>query len=528
MKHSRRETHGLRANLQVVLLFSALASWTEGGRADEPQDTLRKVREHRTLQARGILDELVDFLALPNVASDSAGIHRNAEHLQSMLERRGIQTGWLEVPGAPPVVFGELYVPGAQRTLVLYAHYDGQPVHAPAWQSDPWRPVLRDAALEDGGREIGLERFDARDPAHAEWRLYARSASDDKAPIVALLAALDAVRAAGAQPSVHLKFFFEGEEEAGSPHLAAFLRRHAARLGSDAWLFCDGPVHPSRRAQVFFGVRGVQDLEMTVYGPARALHSGHYGNWAPNPIALLTNLIATMRDPEGRIRIEGFGRDLVPLSPAERRAVAASPPVEAELRRTLGLGWNEAGDARLVERLLLPAMNLRGIASGAVGDAAVNAIPTEARASIDFRLVLGQSPGTVREQVESHVAREGFHVVHTPPDLEKRRRQARIAQLDWGPGYPAMRTSMDLPVSRALLQVARDAAGEDIVVLPSLGGSVPMYVFVEELGAPVIGLPIVNHDNNQHAADENLRLQNLWDGIDLYAAVMLRLGTLWP
>lgn len=527
MPNPRRELRCIQTLLPLVA--AALAALDPGpAHGVERRDTLVPMREQRVARSRAVLDELAGFLSLPNVATDSVAIRDNASHLRAMLEQRGIATRLLETPGAPPAVFGELQVAGARRTVVLYAHYDGQPVDAAAWRGDPWRPVLRDAALEDGGREVALEAIDASDPACNEWRLYARSASDDKAPIVAMLAALDALRAAGMSPSVHLKFFFEGEEEQGSPHLAAILRRHAALLAADVWLFCDGPVHQSRRPQVFFGVRGVQDLEMTVYGPARALHSGHYGNWAPNPIALLTNLLASMRDADGRIRVDGFDRGLVPLTPEERRAAGASPAVEAELRRAFGLAWNESGDARLVERLLLPAMNLRGIAAGGVGAAAANAIPTEARASIDFRLVPGQTPEGVRLQVEAHVERQGFHVVHEPPDLDLRRTHARIVQLDWGPGYPAMRTSMDLPVSRALLQVVRETAGEDTVVLPSLGGSVPMYVFVEELGAPVIGLPIVNHDNNQHAADENLRLQNLWDGIDLYAAVMLRLGTLWP
>jgi acetylornithine deacetylase/succinyl-diaminopimelate desuccinylase-like protein len=275
-----------------------------------PAELGAKVNAYTEAHARDILGELVELLVLPNVASDSAGIRRNAAFLVAALERRGVQARLLESPGSPPAVYGELPAPGSRRTLVLYAHYDGQPVIAAEWKSDPWKPVLRDSPLEGGGRELPLASIAApslgKPAALDERRLYARSASDDKAPIVAMLAALDAIRAAGLQPSVGLKFFFEGEEEAGSPHLRELVHRHAAVLTADAWLFCDGPVHQNRRQLVYFGVRGQVDLEMTVYGPARALHSGHYGNWAPNPIGLLTNLLASMRNAVGRVLIAGF------------------------------------------------------------------------------------------------------------------------------------------------------------------------------------------------------------------------------
>jgi acetylornithine deacetylase/succinyl-diaminopimelate desuccinylase-like protein len=488
------------------------------------ESTLREVREYRLQQRERIFAQLFQFLEIPNVASDSVNIRKNAEHLVSMLDARGVETRLLETEGAPPVVFGHLRVAGARRTVVFYAHYDGQPADAAGWQSEPWRPLLRDGALFAGAQVLPRELLHGEvDP---EWRIYARSASDDKSPIVALLTALDAVRAAGREPSVNLKFFFEGEEEAGSPHLDSLLREHAALLQADVWLFCDGPIHQSGRPQVVFGVRGVVGLEMTFYGPTRSLHSGHYGNWAPNPIAILTECLAGMRTADGRVLVAAFYDDVRAISEAEREALAAVPAVEERLRAELSLAATEADGARLMDRLMLPAMNLRGIEAGRVGNEAKNAIPTEARASIDFRLVPEQQPERVRQVVEAHLREHGYRIVYERPDAAARRRHPRTLLLEWGSGYPALRTPMDRPVSRAVVECIEAALG-DVVRIPTLGGSLPLHLFHRNLRAPVIVVPMVNHDNNQHAADENLRIQNLWDGIDMYAMLMARLGEVW-
>jgi acetylornithine deacetylase/succinyl-diaminopimelate desuccinylase-like protein len=486
---------------------------------------LGKVRDWRTQHEASILREFAELLSIPNVASDSANIRRNAELLVTLLERRGVGARLLESPGSPPAVYGELPAPGARRTLVLYAHYDGQPVVPKDWTGDPWVPVLRDRPLEQGGHEVAWPVEGMR--ADPESRLYARAAGDDKAPIVALLAALDALKAAGARRSVNLKVFLEGEEEAGSPHLHAMLESHRTLLASDGWIFCDGPVHQSGRSQVAFGVRGTVGLELTVYGPARSLHSGHYGNWAPNPIALMTELLASLRDADGRILVPGFADDVRPVSAAERTAMAGIPDPDSALRDELQLGGTEAGNARLIERLMLPAINFRGVRGGGVGETATNSIPTEARASIDFRLVPDQTPATVRSRVEDHLRAQGWTIVTGIPDPATRRAHARIVRLDWGEGYPAYRVPLDAPFPRAVLQTMEESLGRPIVMAPTLGGSLPLYLFREVLGAPIIVLPIANYDDNQHAANENLRLENLWDGIEIFAGLLVRFGEIW-
>jgi acetylornithine deacetylase/succinyl-diaminopimelate desuccinylase-like protein len=461
-------------------------------------------RTYRAAHEPVILSEFTELLAIPNLASDNTNIRRNANRLIEMLGRRGVTARLLEVEGSPPAVLGELNTPDATRTLVLYAHYDGQPVDTSQWATPPWTPTVRGD------------------------RIYARSAGDDKASIIAMLAAVDALTAAKIRPSVNLKFFFEGEEEAGSSHLQQMLERHRDALRGDAWLFCDGPNHQSGQQQVQLGVRGVTGLELTVYGPTRPLHSGHYGNWAPNPGALIANLIASMRDDDGHIRIAHFYDDIRPISASEKKAINSIPPVDVELRRSLGLAHTEAKDAPLAERIMLPALNVRGIRVGAVGDLAANAIPTEARASFDFRLVPNQTPRRVRELVNAHIARQGYFVTPDSVTMAMRLAHPKIARVQWGEGgYPASRALMDEPFAKAVVRAVGDGLGKEPLLLPTMGGSGPLYLFEQVLHVPIIILPIANFDDNQHAANENLRIQNLWDGIEVYAGLIGRIGAYW-
>ncbi len=476
-------------------------------------DPVKAARAWRVPHEREIVRELADLLAIPNVAGDTPNITRNANAMKAMLERRGVTTRFLTLEGAPPVVVGDLKAPGATRTIAFYAHYDGQPVDPSQWRSDPWTPVMRDRAGKDV--DWTLPKASLLDP---EWRLYARSAGDDKAPIVAMMAALDALQAAKVRPRVNLRFVFEGEEEAGSPHLAAFQAKYPDALRPDAWIVCDGPVHQSRRMELAFGARGVQSLDLTVYGPVRGLHDGHYGNWVPNPIVALAHLIASMRDEDGRILIAGFYDDIVAASDAERAAIAEMPDVEGVLRRQFQIAATEANGALLNERILLPALNVNGIQSGHVGEKSTNTIQPSAHASIDFRLVPKQTHESIRPLVEGHLRARGYAIVREEPDEATRLANAKIVKVKWGAGYPPARTSMELPLSREIAALMT-AAGHEPVRLPTMGGSVPVYLFQQPDETPVIILPIVNHDNNQHAANENLRLQNLWDGIEVFAAL---------
>ncbi|HMN10135.1 MAG TPA: M20/M25/M40 family metallo-hydrolase [Gemmatimonadaceae bacterium] len=523
-----RAPGGVALLLAAMATLAALAALAPPAAAQELDGRAARqaARAFREANEAAILREYTALLSLPNVASDSVNIRRNAAALVEMLRRRGATTRLLEVPGGPPSVYGEIIVPGATRTIILYAHYDGQPVDPKQWTGGaPFTPVLRDKALYLGGKDIPFPADGQR--VDGEARVYARSASDDKGSIIAMLTALDALRSRGAGPSLNVKFFFEGEEEAGSGHLEAILTKYKELLKADAWLFCDGPVHQSGAQQLVFGLRGVTGLEITVFGPTRPLHSGHYGNWAPNPGMLLTHLLAGLRNDDGEILVPHFYDDVRPLSAAERRAIAGLPPVDSALRHSLGLARTEGNNALLAERIMRPALNLRGIRVGGVQELGSNTISTEAYASIDFRLVPNQTPARVRELVERHLRATGWHIVSDTPSLGDRLAYPRLVRLQWESGYPAQRSSMDDAFGRALVASVSDGAEQRPLLVPTLGGSGPSYLFTKVLGAPVVTLPIANYDNNQHAANENLRVQNLWNAIELYAGMLSRLGKEW-
>lgn len=499
----------------VVYAAAALVSI-----ASDAPGVARKVREYRKANEHRIVRELVDLLAIPNVASDEANIRRNAARLAEMLERRGIRPRLLPIAGRGPVVFGELVTPGATRTVIFYCHYDGQPVDATRWTgTKPFGPALRTNSIEAGGKLIPFP--EAVTPYQDDWRIYARSASDDKSPIVAILAALDALRAQKIPLAVNVKFVLDGEEEAGSPNLERTLAEHRDLLRADLVVLADGPVHQSGRPLVFFGNRGILDVEITVYGPYRPLHSGHYGNWAPNPALRLAQLLATMKDSDGRVLVEGFYDDVAPLNELERRALAEVPANEEELMREFGLAVAEGGGKRLVELIHQPSLNVRGLRSAYVGEEARTIVPDRAIASLDLRLVKNVLPERQFERLVRHIRKQGFYVTANEPTAQERRKYPRIARVTAGGGYPAARTSMDLPVARALVPVVEAAVGP-VVKLPTLGGSGPMYIF-ENLQLPVIGVPIVNHDNNQHSENENLRLGNFWRGMEIFGALLAEL-----
>ena len=474
-------------------------------------------RTWRQQHERAIVDEFVALLSIPNVASDRPNILRNAAAIVAMMEKRGIAARQVSVPGGNPVVFGEIRTMGATRTIGFYAHYDGQPLDPREWKSPPFEPTLRDRRVEDDGSVIALpgagQRFDP------EWRLYARGAADDKAPIVALVTAIDAIQAAGIAFKANVKFMFDGEEEAGSANLEATLTANKALFAADVWLMCDAPLYQTRDQSVIFGARGVTRMDITVYGPRNELHSGHYGNWAPNPAMLLAQLLASMKDDTGRVRVQGFYDDVEPLGPIERAALASAPPNEDALREQFWLGSTDGNGVSLNELITQPSLNIRGMASSRIGAQASNVIPAHAEATIDIRMVKGMNPLKTAGLIVEHARRQGFFVVDRDPTADERRRHAKVAKIVTPLLGAGSRTPMNLPISMEVVRVVESARGRT-VKLPTMGGGLPLQEVERPTGAPTIIIPIGNHDNNQHSYDENLRLQNLWDGIELMAALL--------
>ncbi|MEZ5424831.1 MAG: M20/M25/M40 family metallo-hydrolase [Pyrinomonadaceae bacterium] len=481
------------------------------------------VREYRRANERQILREFFDLLSIPNVASDTDNIRRNADYLVRELEKRGLRPRLLKSweRAVPPVVYGEWMTPGAEKTMVFYAHYDGQPTDPKDWtETSPWTPVLRSAALEKSGKLLSFPV--AGEKIDSEWRVYARSASDDKGGVFTILKAWDALRAKNIRPTVNIKFFFEGEEEAGSSNLREIISAHKDLLKADAWIICDGPRHQSGRKQVVFGVRGVTSVDLTVYGANRSLHSGHYGNWSPNPAFRLVKLLSSMKDETGRVLIKGWYDDVEPLTGTEMKAISEAPQYDEELKKQLGLNRTDGAGKSLLELLNQPSLNINGIKSGDVGELARNIIPSKANVVLGLRLVKGNDHRRQVEKLRRHIIDQGFYLIEREPTEEERLKYPLIAKFipETG-GYNAQRTKMDLPVSLSVIAAVRAQSADPIVTLPTLGGSLPLSIITETLDdVPTITVPIANYDNNQHAEDENIRLGNLWDGIEIFANLM--------
>src|SRR5579872_2212891 len=499
--------------LRAVIIFLALP-----GLSPAQQNAAAAAARHwRQAHEPAIIGEFVELLSIPNIASDRVNIRRNAQAIVKLMQKRRVPAQLVEEPGANPVVWGEVRAPGATRTIVFYAHYDGQPLDPKEWLTPPFAPVLRERAIEKDGQVIPLAG--ATFPLDPESRLYARSASDDKAPILAMMTALDAIRAAGLKLHSNIRFVIEGEEESGSVNLGRILAAHKDLFAADLWLICDGPVAQSRRQLIAFGARGVTIADITVYGPRRELHSGHYGNWAPNPAMMLARLLASMKDDNGRVLIENFYKGIVPLSALEKDAIAKAPKNDSMLKNESLLGHVDGGGKPLLELLNYPSLNINGISSGRTGARANNVIPAMAMVDLDLRLVAGMDWKQQQQRVIDFIASHGYFVTETEPDAQVLLRHPKVALVRRSDGYNAVRTPMDLPIAKEVIDAA-GTAHHPVVLWPTMGGSVPLGAIETAASTHTITVPIANYDNNQHSANENIRLQNLWDGIETMAALM--------
>ena len=447
--------------------------------------------------------EFEDFLSIPDVAADPEGLKKNADFLVAQLKSVGAETKLLTAPGlenVPPVVWGEVKTPGTARTIVFYAHYDGQPVTPSEWTNGkPFTPYLKTV---DG-----------------EERVYARASGDDKAAIFAQLTALRAIQAAHLKLNSNVRFVWEGEEEAGSAHLEKILMANRGLIGGDIWLVCDGPVDQTREQSLAFGARGDTHMQITVYGPSRPLHSGHYGNWAPNPALELVQLLAGMKDANGRVLIPHFYDGIEPLGPVERKALAEAPVNDEMLGKELELGHFDGGGKHLLELLNEPTLNINGISAGQTGAHFTNSIPSSAVVNLDIRLVVGTDGKEEQQRVVDYVKAQNYFVTSAEPTREELLGHAKVARIELGGVEPAVRTPMDLPVAAEVIAAVKSARGK-VVLLPTMGGTVPLKAMEDAAGTRTITVPIANHDDNQHAANENLRMQNMWDGVETMAALM--------
>jgi acetylornithine deacetylase/succinyl-diaminopimelate desuccinylase-like protein len=489
--------------------FVTAAALVAAHAAAQQSEVERFVREHQA----SIVREFMELVAIPNVRTDLPNIKRNAEQLRQMLERRGMKPEVWETPSTP-LLYGERLVPGATRTILFYIHFDGQPVDKAGWrQADPWTPVLRAGTLEEGAQEI--RDWSTRESFPDAWRIYARSAGDDKGPIQAFASAMDAI---GGKPTENIKVILHGEEEGGGPALDFVVKNHADKLRSDVLLIVDGPQHPSGEPTLYYGARGGAGLTVTVYTAKSAMHSGNYGNWLPDANVRLTQLIASMFEPTGKVAIDGFYDDVLPFPPVALKMMQEVPDDSESMRRLYGLGSTDGAASSLQEGLNLPSFSVHMMHGGEVG----GVIAASATAEIAMRLVKENSPRLMVDRVLAHIRKQGYFIVDKDPDTATLAAHPRIAKVTTrdGAASGAWRTDPDIPEARFITDALRSHSAGRLVRIRTLGGGVPASPFIDTFHAPTLGLSLANYDDNQHTGNENLRLGNLWKGIATLAAIM--------
>jgi len=497
----------LVATLAVVLVRPAAG---ESPAAEE----IRQAVDGHTAESVAFFRE---FLALPNDALYPATIEAQVSWMGTEFSRRGFGPRTLPTPGSP-ILYADRMVEGASKTVLVYLQADGQPVDPPAWdQENPYLAVLKKKSEQGVWERVPWE-FAGGD-LDPDWRIFGRSASDSKGPMTQFLMAVELLDQIGHQFSYNLKVIVDTEEELGSPNLAAAVASNRDLLAADLLLIFDGPPHASNRPTVTFGARGIATLTMVTYGPRVAQHSGHYGNFVPNPAFGLARILATMKSPEGVVTIPGF-YDGIDIDDDLRTQLAQVPDDEAAILNGMGVSESERVAGSLQEALQYPSLNVRGMRAAWVGDEARTVIPPIATAEIDLRLVKESDPEYLIGLVRSHVESLGYRVLdHEPSDAE-RAEHSRIVSLTHEISYTAFRSDFDSAAGRMARAGMRHLYGEEPILIRTMGGSIPISPLVELLGVPAAIVPTVNIDNNQHSPNENIRVGNFVEGIGILMAVL--------
>jgi acetylornithine deacetylase/succinyl-diaminopimelate desuccinylase-like protein len=512
-----------------LLLAVSMATLVMGqAMAAPPAITPARITPAEAKATAATMGELVEFLRLPNVApkssADSTAPHMqaNAAWLEAKLKAHGWQAKLLP-DGQTPMVWGQWAAAGPKApTVLFYAHMDGQPVAPREWkQADPFAPVLRACANMDSCATLPLDQAPALATPQSDARLFARSAADDKAPILMLIAAVDAIKATGRKPAVNIRFLVDSHEEGGPPTLGKVVADNHADLAANVVVMLDGPMHASNRPTVIFGHRGGGGLTIKVYGPSEAMHSGHYGNVVPNPAQNLAHLIASLKQPDGKVSLPGYYDGIDPAFLAAVKTYRVDDD-EAGLLRRAGVAKSESFVPNYREAMAVPTLNVVGLFAGSGGVLDRTIIPADASAALDLRTVPGVDFARELGLIRAHAQAMGFHLVDGPPSADERARYPLLATIKGG-GSKALFTDPAQPMGRWLIGGLKDGFGADPVVIPLMGGGVPTEPLVRELQVPVIILPLVNQDDNQHAANENLRLGNYAQGVhSLYALITRR------
>ncbi|MGI6854546.1 M20/M25/M40 family metallo-hydrolase [Mesorhizobium sp. 1B3] len=448
---------------------------------------LEPVFAHIEANRDSFVERVMDYVRHPSISAHNLGIREVADLLVGMLTKLGFEAETVPTRNHP-MVLGRRTVSPDKPTVLLYGHYDVQPPDPlELWDSPPFEPTIRNG------------------------RIYARGIGDNKGQHFAQLLALESHLAVHGDLPCNVVFLLEGEEEIGSPHIAEFVREHAGRLEADLVVTSDGPLHESGLPVVTFGVRGVASFELRVRTASRDVHSGNFGGVVPNAIWKLVHLLGTMKNPAGEITIEGLTEPVVPATNYEREAVAKLPLDLDAVKAELGLEeLDQPLERGYYDRLMFhPTLTINGLHGGYGGPGMKTVLPCTAFAKCDIRLVEPLTPEYVFERVAAHVA------LHAP-DVE-------FVPLN---GMLPSKTPMDSRFAEPIRRAVVAARGVEPLLYPTVGGSLPDYVFTKILGKPAFVVPYANADEANHAPNENLEIVRFIDGVRTGAALLAELGAM--
>ncbi len=459
---------------------------------------------------------LYELLSIPNDALRPAEIALNVQWCERNFKDRGFVTKRIATPKAP-LLLAEKKHPGAQQTVLIYLQIDGQPVDPSRWfQESPYKPTLKKPTADGQWEAISWEKIKAYED---DWRVFARSASDAKGPVVMFLNAMDVLLRKKITPNYNIKVIMDFEEELGSPHLPEAVAANRELLKADQLVIFDGPKHRSGKPTLTFGARGISTIQLTTYGPVVPQHSGHFGNYVPNPALRLAKLLASMKDDQGRVTIPGF-YDGITIDDKTKTLLAAFPHNEKEFMNTLQIGAVDKVGPNYQEAIQYPSLNIRGMQSGWINDKVRTIVPAWARAEIDVRLVLESEPERLIGLIRNHIEQQGYFVVDREPTPKESTQHPKVATFTYEISYQSFRTDLNSKIGIWLRNALRRAFEEDPIRVRMSGGSIPISPFVNTLEIPAVTVPTVNRDNNQHSPNENIRLGDFRNGIKTILAVL--------
>lgn len=467
-------------------------------------------------QVRQAINEIRSFVKIPNDALEHADINRNLTWLEQNFNARGFNSSILPTEGES-LFFASLPMDDTKPTILFYMHLDGQSVDPSKWnQPNPYDVVLK-SPDGDGWKDQVFD--DLNEDINYDWRLFGRSTSDDKGPIIMFLSAIDLLKENEQEIPFNVKVILDSEEERSSKPLPKAVKQYRELLEADFLVINDGPVHVSGKPTVVYGCRGITTLSLTTYGPIKPQHSGHYGNYAPNPGFQLAQVLATMKDADGKVTIGGY-YDGISIDENAMSVLKSVPDDVTTINTNLAIKTPEKVGSFYQEALQYPSLNIRGLGSAWIGDKARTIVPATATAELDLRLV-PESDGTrLKGLVKKHIQQQGFYVTAAAPTKEERMAHDKIITVVEGPVTDAFRTDLTNTYGDFIVNTLKSKLGEDVVQIRIMGGTVPISPFINELKIPAFIVPMVNPDNNQHSPNENLKIGQIAYGIEVFYGLL--------